>query len=179
MNTILSTNGEILNRVVLVLNSNYTPLDICNTRRAICLWFLNKIEVIESYREWLHSPTVSIQAPSVIKLREITRHHSLDVILSRKNLLIRDQHSCQYCGTRNGPLTIDHIIPRQRGGRDSWLNLVIACIHCNLVKGNRTPEEAGLHLRQVPRKPNRIHHFQKYVDDSQTSWRPYLFMEQN
>ncbi len=177
MNSILSSNGSLLNRVVLILNTNYSPLDICNTKRAICLWYLNKVDIVETYSERLHSPNFEIKAPSVVKLRDYVRFQSLDVVLTRRNLLIRDQHSCQYCGSQVGPLTLDHVIPREHGGRDSWENLVVACIKCNLVKGNRTPEEAGMVLRAKPRKPNRIHHFQKFVQKPQLSWRPYLFME--
>ncbi len=171
------TNGNILNRVVLIVNANYAPLDICDTKRAICLWYLKKVDLIESYDEIIHSPSVSIAAPSVVKLREYIRYQSLDVILSRKNLLVRDQHTCQYCGTHIGPLTIDHVLPRERGGRETWENLVVACIKCNLIKSNRTPEEARMPLHKFPRKPNRIHHFQNFVQKSQVSWRPYLFME--
>lgn len=170
-------NGNILNRVVLIVNSNYAPLDICDTKRAICLWYLKKVDVIEAYEEMIHSPSLSIAAPSVVKLREYVHYQSLDVILSRKNLLIRDQHNCQYCGSHRGPLTIDHVIPKEKGGRDIWENLVVACIKCNLIKGNRTPEGAGMSLRKSPRKPNRIHHFQNFVRTPQGSWRPYLFME--
>lgn len=177
MNSIIPPNGNPLNRVVLILNTNYAPLDICNTRRAVCLWYLQKVDVVESYAEWIHSPSFKIQAPSVIKLRDYVRFQSLDVVLTRKNLLIRDKYNCQYCGTHTGPMTIDHVTPRERGGRDSWDNLVVACIRCNLNKGNRTPDEAGMKLRARPRKPNRIHHFQNYVREPQISWRPYLFME--
>ncbi len=172
-----STNGNILKRAVLILNTNYAPLDICDTKRAICMWYLKKAEVIENYQDKLHSPGTTIYAPSVIKLHDFVHYQSLEVILSRKNLLVRDNYTCQYCGRKNSPLTIDHIIPRERGGKNTWENLVMACIQCNLMKGNRTPEEAQMRLRQRPRKPNRIHHFQNYVSKPQVAWRPYLFME--
>lgn len=174
---LISANDGPLNRVVLLLNTNYAPMDICSTRHAICLWYLRKIEIIESYNEYLHSANISIAAPCVIKLKEFVRYNNNDIIVSRRNLMMRDKHTCQYCGTRTGPLTIDHVIPRKKGGSDTWENLVIACIKCNLLKGNRTPEEAQMPLNKNPRKLNRIHHFQNYVNQHQAAWRPYLFME--
>ena len=99
------------------------------------------------------------------------------MILSRRNIFHRDNYSCQYCGTKAGPNTIDHIIPRERGGKDTWDNLITACAPCNIVKGNRSPEEMGMRLLKKPNKPNRIHYFQKFVGINQTKWRPFLFME--
>ena len=97
--------------------------------------------------------------------------------MSRKNIMIRDKHTCQYCGTKSTTMTIDHIIPKERGGNDLWDNLVAACQHCNKIKGNRTPEEAKMSLKKLPRKPNRIHYFQQFINQDQSAWRPYLFME--
>ncbi len=176
MLTKIKSNGSLLDRVVLVLNNNYAPLDICNTKRAVCLWYLGKIDVIESYPEFLHSPGEALPAPSVVKLNEYIRYQSLEVILTRKNLMIRDQHTCQYCGSATGPMTLDHVLPREKGGPDTWENLVTACNYCNLRKGNRTPEQAGMKLLRPPKRPNRIHHFQKFVRQQQTAWKPYLFM---
>ena len=97
--------------------------------------------------------------------------------LSRKNILIRDNNICQYCGEGGNALTIDHIYPKFRGGKDTWENLVCACKNCNQKKGNRTPQEANMPLIKTPKRPNRIHYFQRYVKDRQADWRPYLFME--
>ena len=99
------------------------------------------------------------------------------VILNRKNIFQRDNYTCQYCGTSSGSLTVDHIIPKERGGGDDWENLVTACLRCNLKKGNHSPEAAGLHLQKKPNRPNRIQYFQQFAKNGQGSWKPYLFME--
>ena len=101
----------------------------------------------------------------------------MNVVLSRKNILLRDKHQCQYCANKSNPLTIDHIIPKERGGSESWANLVTAGQKCNRKKGNRTPEEANMPLLKHPQKPNRIHYFQHFIQESQSSWKPYLFLE--
>jgi len=170
-------NGSLLNRSVLVLNTNYTPLTICTARRAICLSYLDKVDVLESYGEKVHSPSVSLHLPSIVKLKGFVNFNSMSVALSRRNILLRDNHNCQYCATKSGPFTIDHIVPKERGGSDAWENLVTACQPCNRTKGNRTPDEANMPLKRYPRKPNRIHYFQQFIKDHQASWRPYLFLE--
>lgn len=178
MNTYnISKNGSLLNRAVLVLNTNYAPLEICSSRRAICLYFLEKVDILINYEEEVHSPSITLRIPSVIKLTDYVRHNSMELILSRKNIFHRDNYTCQYCGSKSAPLTIDHIIPKEHGGRDLWENLVSACAACNIIKGNRTPVEAGMVLRKLPVRPNRIHYFQKFVGIQQREWRPFLFME--
>ena len=173
-----AVNGYLLNRAVLVLNSNYAPMTVCTAKRAICLQVLRKIDVIAKYDEKIHSPSISFNLPSVIKIRDYIRHNDMAVEISRKNILIRDDHSCQYCGTKmTSHLTVDHVLPRFRGGKDIWENLVTACKPCNQKKGNRTPDEANMPLDHQPKRPNRIHYFQRFVKDLQVDWRPYLFME--
>ena len=173
-----AVNGYLLNRAVLVLNANYTPMTVCTAKRAICLQVLEKIDVLANYNEQIHSPSISINLPSVIKIRDYIRHNNMAVEISRKNILIRDDHACQYCGTRmTSHLTVDHVLPRFRGGKDIWENLVTACKPCNQKKGNRTPDEANMPLDHQPKRPNRIHYFQRFVKDLQVDWRPYLFME--
>ena len=136
----VNNNGSVLNRSVLVLNTNYAPLDICTARRAICLFFNQKVEILESYDESVHSPSTALSLPSIIKLRNFVKYHKLDVILTRKNILVRDNYQCQYCSSKKGPLTMDHVMPKNRGGEDTWENLVVACQKCNRKKGNRTPD---------------------------------------
>ena len=169
-------NG-ILNREVLVLNQNYQPHLICTARRAICLIYLGKAEVIENYREFVHSPSIALPLPSVVKLAKFVRVRGNNIILSRKNILKRDQHRCQYCGRRSVPMTVDHVLPKERGGRDTWENLVCCCHPCNRKKGNRTPAEAQMPLLGRPRKPNRIHYIRQFIKKEQQAWRPYLYME--
>jgi 5-methylcytosine-specific restriction endonuclease McrA len=172
-----SKNGSLLNRAVLVLNSSYAPMTITTSKRAICLFFLDKVDVIETYTDLIHSPSKILPLPSIVKLKDYINYNSMNVVLSRKNILLRDKHQCQYCANKSNPLTIDHIIPKERGGSESWDNLVTACQKCNRKKGNRTPEEANMPLLKYPQKPNRIHYFQHFIQESQSSWKPYLFLE--
>lgn len=172
-----SKNGLPLNKAVLVLNMNYAPLMICTAKRAICLKYLEKVDIVETYQEEVHSPSVTEKLPSIVKLKDFVHYNSMDVVLSRKNIMLRDKHTCQYCGFKSTSLTIDHIIPRERGGLDHWDNLVAACQNCNIKKGNRSPEEINMSLIRLPRKPNRIHYFQQFINHDQASWRPYLFLE--
>ena len=173
----ISKNGSLLNRAVLILNTNFAPLEICSARRAICLYYLDKVDVLIQYDDEVHSPSVTLKIPSVIKLKDYVRHNSIELILSRRNIFHRDNYTCQYCGNKTGPHTIDHIIPKERGGGDTWENLITACAPCNIMKGNRTYEEMGMTLLKRPLRPNRIHYFQKFVGQNQIKWRPFLFME--
>ena len=172
-----SINGHLLNRAVLVLNANYSPMMICTAKRAICMGYLNKVDVLASYSDQVHSPSITLDLPSVIKIRDYIRYDNLSVDLNRKNIIARDEHICQYCSITKIPLTIDHIIPKGRGGMDTWENLVTACKPCNQKKGDRPPDEAGMVLNRIPKRPNRLHYFQRFVKDQQKDWRPYLFME--
>ena len=168
---------SILNRSVLVLNTNYAPMDICTAKRAICLYYNEKVDILESYKEDVHSPSITLSLPSIVRLKEYVKHNQMDVILTRRNLLVRDNYECQYCGSKKSPLTMDHVKPKKQGGKDSWENLVAACQTCNRKKGNRTPDEAKMPLKRIPRKPNKIHYFQQFISTHQGSWKPYLFLE--
>ena len=170
-------NGSILNQTVLVLNTNYAPMDICTARRAICLFYNEKVDILESYNENVHSPSITLALPSIVKLKDFVKHQKMDVILTRRNLLVRDNNQCQYCETKKGPLTLDHVLPKNRGGGDVWENLVAACQPCNRKKGSRTLVEAKMNLKRLPKKPNKIHYFQQFIHEKQDAWRPYLFME--
>ncbi len=172
-----SVNGHIMNRAVLVLNANYSPMTICSAKRAICMEFLNKVEVLASYEDIVRSPSISVNLPSIIKIKDYVRYDNLSVDLNRKNLLERDNHICQYCGISKIPMTLDHIIPKSQGGKDSWENLVTACRPCNQKKGNQRPREAGMVLKKKPKHPNRLQFFQRFAREKQKEWRPYLFME--
>lgn len=168
---------SILNRSVLVLNTNYAPMDICTAKRAICLYYNEKVDILESYKEDVRSPSITLSLPSIVRLKDYVKHNQMDVILTRRNLLVRDNYECQYCGSKKSPLTMDHVKPKKQGGKDSWENLVAACQNCNRKKGNRTPDEAKMPLKRIPRKPNKIHYFQQFISTHQGSWKPYLFLE--
>jgi len=165
-----------LNRNVLVLNQNYEPVSICNARKAIVLVYLGKAEIVERLESEVKSVRHSIPFPSVVRLQIYIYRPFTPVVLSRKNVLRRDHHTCQYCGKKTVPLTVDHIIPRHLGGKHAWENLVCACIRCNNSKGNRTPEQADLQLMKKPGKPSHLFFLQFFIEKPQDSWRPYLFL---
>ena len=170
-------NHGVLNRYVLVLNQAYEPVMVTSAKRAVILMLLGKAEGVVNYEEIIHSPSFEMPLPSVVRLSRYVRVRDKEIVLTRKNVLKRDNHRCQYCGRTSVPLTLDHVVPKQRGGRDTWNNLVAACHPCNVRKGNRTPSEADMPLIRPPHKPSRITYFQKFVRKHQAAWRPYLFME--
>jgi 5-methylcytosine-specific restriction endonuclease McrA len=164
---------------VLVLNQSYEPISICSVKKAIHLLLLTKAELVAPKNGLqLHSVNFRIPLPSIIRLSRYIKIPYKKIELSRKNILRRDGYRCQYCGTTTGNLTVDHIIPKSRGGADTWENLVTACISCNNKKGNRTPEEAGMKLIARPRKPNHIIFIKNFVGSSiDSQWKPYLFSD--
>jgi 5-methylcytosine-specific restriction endonuclease McrA len=171
------SNNNLLSSAVLVLNANYSPMTVCTAKRAISLHFLDKIDILSNYEEKINSPSLSLELPSVIKIRTYIKNNNMAVEISRKNILARDNYKCQYCGKQSKYLTVDHVLPKFRNGQDTWENLVAACKNCNQLKGEKTPEEAKMPLLKKPKRPNRIHYFQRLVKDKQADWRPYLFME--
>ena len=139
---------------VLVLNASYEPLNVCSLRRAHVLVYKGKAEVVEELDRPLRSATSTFQWPHVIRLVHYVRVPRLvQRKISRRALFARDGWRCVYCGTTNGRLTLDHVIPRSRGGSTNWENVVCSCVPCNLRKGGRTPEEAGMRLRSHPVRP--------------------------
>ena len=171
--------AAILNRRVLVLNQSYEPLMVIGAKRAVILLLNEKVDSLENYREKIHSAYISLPLPSVIKLKHYARIRRKEIVLSRKNILKRDNHTCQYCRVRSVPMTIDHVISRKKGGEETWENLVAACVPCNTRKGNHSPREVQMALVKTPRKPTMILHLQKFVKQFQSSWRPYLFMKES
>jgi len=136
---------------VLVLNASYEPLNITTWRRAMVMVLKGKAEGLE------HDSSRLIRAdqllPTVIRLRQFVRVPYRPMPLTRRNLFQRDGHRCQYCGSAREPLSIDHVMPRCRGGADVWENVTTACLPCNVRKGSRTPREAGMPLRREPHRP--------------------------
>ena len=151
--------AAILNRRVLVLNQSYEPLMVIGAKRAIILLINEKVDSLETYREKIHSAYLTVPLPSVIRLKEYARIRRKEIVLSRKNILKRDNHTCQYCSARSVPMTIDHVISRKKGGEDSWENLVAACVPCNTRKGNYSSREVHMVLLKIPRKPIYITYF--------------------
>lgn len=169
---------NILNQNVLVLNQNFEPLSVCTAKRAVVMAYMGKVDIIETYDGLkVKSVSNSISLPSVIKLDCYVRVAHKRIMLNRKNIIKRDQHRCQYCGVTDRPMTVDHVVPKQVGGKDSWENLVCACVKCNNIKGNKTPEQARLKLLGKPQKPNHITFIQRFIGISDNRWRRYLFLD--
>jgi len=143
----------LINTPVLVLNQNYQPLNVCNARRAIVLLGLGKAELMSNGRGDIHTITQTVPVPSVIRLMHMIKRPLLRRRLSRHSVFYRDSFSCQYCGRQTRTLTLDHIIPRSKGGPHVWTNVVSACIPCNHRKAGSTPAEADMRLRQKPGPP--------------------------
>ena len=144
---------------VLVLNATYEPLNIVSIRRAIILLLKEKAEVVEAAEGWLRSEKLSLPVPLVIRLVYYVKiPQRLGPPLSRRTVLLRDNHVCQYCGRyySSGYLTVDHVLPRSKGGETVWENVVTACKPCNGRKGDHTPEEVGMHLCSKPRRPQYV-----------------------
>ncbi|MBA3973168.1 MAG: HNH endonuclease [Candidatus Solibacter sp.] len=173
------TKAEPLHRPVLVLNASYEPINICAARRALVLIFKGVASAEAHAEVFLHAQMRAFALPSVIRLLEYRRIPHQSRALSRKNILIRDRYTCQYCHKAfpGGDLTLDHVIPRSRAGETSWENLVASCHTCNNRKGNRTPDEAGMKLLRYP-KPFSLHtsrHLMRLVGRAEEQWRKYLF----
>ncbi len=161
---------------VLVLNQDYSALTVCSVERAIILVHLRKADLVEALPgRFLRSPSIQFPWPSIVRLKMFVRVPYRRIMLSRKNILRRDRFRCQYCGSRE-KLTVDHVLPRSRGGGDTWRNLVAACTSCNNRKGNRTPEEAGMSLRRSPFRPSHVMFIRDYVGSIDDTWKPYLFL---
>ncbi len=138
---------------VLVLNANFEPINICTTRRAIGLILGGKAEMVANGRGYIHTVKVLIPRPSVIRLDLQIHRPRPRIKLTRREVFRRDNYTCQYCGRRDGALTVDHVIPRHQGGLHIWTNVVAACPGCNHHKGGRKPEEAHMHLLHIPKEP--------------------------
>jgi len=173
--------GSALDASVLVLNKFYMAVHVISVRRAFCLLFKNLAEVITvddgryasfnfaSWREvsearavyrepdddFIRTVHFEIQVPRIIRLLGYDRMPRQSVKFNRRNLFARDGNRCQYCGKKNSTseLSLDHVIPRSRGGRATWQNIVCACVRCNVRKGGRTPREAGMNLIREPVEP--------------------------
>ncbi len=166
----------MVNRSVLVLNQSYEPLDVCRVRRAVVLLYQGKAEMLENGRGFIHSANYSFPLPSVIKLAYFIKRPRPRKKLTRFEIFRRDRYTCQYCGTETRQLTLDHVIPRYRGGQHSWENVVSACVACNRRKAGRTPLEAGMRLLNHPSLPKGNVPFYIPYSYSQTrnEWQKYL-----
>ena len=140
----------------LVLNADYTPLSyyplsLWPWQTAIKAVFLERVDIVATYDRAVHSQSLDMKVPSVIALRQYVKPNQFPAF-TRFNLFLRDRFACQYCG-REKDLTYDHVIPRRLGGKTTWENIATACAPCNMKKGGRTPQQAGMRLQYEPIKP--------------------------
>jgi 5-methylcytosine-specific restriction endonuclease McrA len=142
---------------VLLLNATYEPLGVVNLQRAVRLLFSGKVEVLHQSERRMRSEKLSFPLPSVLRMLYYIAHRRRGVPLTKRNVALRDDFKCGYCGVKCGAdLTVDHIVPKSRGGSSSWDNLVSACTRCNSRKNDRTPDEARMPLLIEPRRPRYI-----------------------
>src|SRR3974390_1692204 len=173
-------DGHALLAPVLVLNASYEPINVCAARRALVLVLKGVAMTEEENGHFLHSARVAMRLPSVIRLLEYRRIPHQSRALSRKNILLRDRNTCQYCGTvlTSSELTLDHVVPRSRGGNSTWENLVACCHACNRRKGNRMLHEIeDMTLLREPR-PFSLHtsrQIMRMLGRGDDRWRKYLF----
>lgn len=161
---------------ILVLNANYEPLNICSVQRGLVLYYLGKAEALHWSDEFVSSSTERFPVPSVVLLHDLVRRPTPQLKMSRRSIMARDDHTCQYCGSKSN-LTLDHVFPRHRGGETTWENLVCCCLRCNNKKGPLTPQEAGMRLPQPPRKPRYVPYisFPRFISAMRRpEWREYL-----
>ncbi len=188
--------GNVLNTQVLVLNKSWIAVHITPARRALNLLYIGVARAVHpsdyslfEFDDWIdlsqngmpgryvHTPNLRVRIPDVILLSHFNRFIRHEARFSRHNIFERDRHTCQYCGKPlpRSQLTIDHVVPQSRGGHDSWENLVVACMRCNVTKGNRTPDEAGMTLIRRPIRPAWLPRFGLRVPNEQLRvWRRFV-----
>lgn len=160
---------------VLVLNANFEPINVCNTHRAITLVLSGKANLVMNGRGYIHTVNKAYPIPSVIRLIEMVRRPRARVKLTKREVLRRDNYTCQYCGKKFTTLTIDHVIPRHMGGKHTWNNLVTACQVCNHQKGGRTIEQAHMSLMHQPVEPpaSARYIFARHLSEND-EWVPFI-----
>jgi len=163
----------------LLLTHAYEPIKVISWRRAFILLTLGKVEVVEEYTDAVRTVSIVFKVPAVVRLLRAFRRIKKPVKFSRVNIYARDDYQCQYCGQRKpiADLTYDHVIPRAKGGKTTWTNIVTACYPCNFAKRDRTPQQAGMTLRRAPVQPTWIPAVTIRVSTHSVpdAWRDYLY----
>jgi 5-methylcytosine-specific restriction endonuclease McrA len=160
---------------VLVLNANFEPINVCNTHRAIGLVLTGKADLVLNGRGEIKTVSQTFPRPSIIRLEKMVKRPRPRIKLTKREVLRRDDYTCQYCGQRTPVLTIDHVIPRHLGGQHEWDNLVTACPTCNHHKGGRTLEQAHMRLLRLPAEPpaSADYIFGRHLRENQ-DWLPFV-----
>jgi 5-methylcytosine-specific restriction endonuclease McrA len=162
---------------VLLLNSSYEPLKVISWQRAVTMFFMGKVEVLDEYEHNIHSVSLVIKAPAVVRLLQFVNIGRRSPPLSRTNILARDNFECQYCGEElsSKEATLDHVTPRSQNGPTTWDNIVCCCVECNRKKGGRTPKQAKMRLRKQPIKPEWLPVLQMRLNGSvPISWKLFF-----
>ena len=164
-----------MNEPVLVLNANFEPINVCSMRRAIGLILAGKADMVVNGRGHIRTVAQLLPRPSVIRLEMQVHCPRPHVRLTRREVFRRDNYTCQYCGRRDGGLTVDHVIPRHLGGQHTWTNVVAACPSCNHRKGGRKLEEVHMALPHLPKEPpaNASYLYGRHLDDNR-EWAPFI-----
>ncbi|MGV3557555.1 HNH endonuclease [Larkinella arboricola] len=163
-----------MGRKVLILNQDYSALGICSVPKAFLLVYLNKAELVAQSEAFvLRTVDDEYPSPTVIRLHRYIHLPYKGVMLNRQNIFKRDSNRCQYCG-KHEDLTLDHVMPKSRGGKTNWDNLITACKRCNSQKGDLTPEEAGMKLYQKPFKPSFLVFLRDFSGSVEETWMPFL-----
>lgn len=164
----------------LLLNTTFEPLSVLSWKKAITLVFLGKVEVLKEYEKEIKGVSLNVRQPAVVRLRRLVRNNHTNVKFSRKNIFLRDDYTCQYCGQRFDAkhLTCDHIIPKSRGGSTEWTNIATSCLRCNHRKGDKLPEEVEMYPRKRPSRPNGFYMLMVHVGITvfPEYWKDYLFL---
>lgn len=164
-----------MNAPVLVLNANFEPLNVCDTRRALGLILTGKADMVVNGRGVIRTVSREIPRPSIIRLGEMVQRPRPRVKLTRREIFRRDNYTCQYCGRRSGEMTVDHVLPRHLGGKHIWTNVVTACPSCNHQKGGRRLDESGMKLIRLPQEPpsSALYIFGRHLTEN-VDWEPYI-----
>jgi 5-methylcytosine-specific restriction endonuclease McrA len=161
---------------VLVLNASYEPINVCTVRRAAVLLLKNRAEILEKGDWALHAESFTLARPVVIRLLTYVRipRDAHRRKITRRAVFARDRWTCQYCGHERGNLTVDHVIPRSKGGPSTWENIVTCCAPCNRRKGDRLPRQADMHPTRAPKAPNPTIFIHVAAQTIPAAWEQYL-----
>lgn len=164
-----------MNAPVLVLNANFEPINVCNTRRAVGLILSGKAGLVMNGRGTIQTITFAIPRPSVIRLEKMIRRPRPKIKLTKREIFRRDNYTCQYCGRQTKDLTLDHVLPKHLGGDHIWTNIVAACPNCNHRKGGRKLAEVQMKLIQFPVEPptSAIYIFGRHIEEN-AEWEKYI-----
>lgn len=164
----------------LLLNTSFEPISVLSWKKAVTLVFLGKVEVLKEYEREIKGVSINVRQPAVIRLLKLVRTNRMNIKFSRRNIFLRDNYTCQYCGRQfeAKKLTCDHIIPRSRGGTAEWTNIVTSCIQCNLSKSDKLPEEVDMRPRKRPSRPNGFYMLMLLVgvNNMPEYWKDYVFL---